>query len=393
MTLRLALLFVSLLMLSLIGLICHIKYRQLNPKKRTKNLSAVDETDALLSEDVNAPFINENIISDIPEHSDTLAKPDLAEFEQNADAPNLKTSFTELIDQKKIARSIASELLPVYRTDDLIFEHVAVLPNVNSTAKQVKSLIDVQSSKLKSDIEITVQVKKQNEFLPLAATNRKQKISHLKSVLKFRQKSGVTDSQAIKEFENFIQGIAKKLSCEYQFALTTDEAIVAADALKQFIKEHDLIIILYILAKPEDSFSGEDLQKTLTEAQMEFGEFKFYHYFSKNGDNQHQKLFSVANMYKPGSFDLDSLDKFSTMGLCAFMVPALVNDPISAFSEMCTHTKQIADGLSGVLTTNQRELLNEENYKRICAQIAEHSAKLSEQGITSGDSKAFELFA
>ena len=392
MTLRLALLFVSLLLLGLIGLFCHIKYRQLHPKKRLKTAS-VSEADALIDEDINAPFINENIISDIPETDTSLFDSVTKDEQQTIESPELKTSLDELVDYKHVEESIVSGLLPVYSVDDLIFEQVAVLPNVNMTVKEVKPIVESQIAKFDKDVEILVQLKKENEFVPLAPTRRRQKITHLKCTFKFRQKKGITDSQSIKDFETFIQGMSKQLSCSQYFALTTEEAVTARDKLNDFIKAHDLIIILYILAKPEDSFSGQDLKKTVTDCGLEFGEFKFYHYFSQSGENRHQKLFSLANMYKPGSFDQRSLDEFSTMGICLFMVPALINDPIAGFSEMCTHAKQIADGLSGVLTTNQRELLDENNYKLICAKINEHTEKLTEQGIKPGDAKAFELFA
>ena len=392
MSLRLALLLVSLILIGLIGLVCHIKYRQLNPKKRLNTPGAASEVDALLDEDINAPFINENIISDIPHTAESLLKPVDPQKLDLAQPPQLKTSHEELVDKKKIAQLIAEELLPVYKSDQFIFEHAAILPNIKIQAAEIQKIVDMQPARLKNNIAFSGCVKKQTQFSPLEQIKGRHKITHLKSEFSLKQKSGFTDDVAIKEYEAFVDKLSKQFDCEYRFALNTDEIIDATNRLKSFIKEHDLIVILYILAKPEDTFSGINLQQAMTEAGLNYGEFKFFHCRPQKGDNQNKKLFSVANMYKPGSFDLESIEKFSTMGLCAFMVPALITDPVAGFSEMCTRCHEVANRLSGVLTTNKRELLNEDNYKHICNLIIQQKDKLNENGIDNGSEIANQLF-
>ena len=393
MTLRVALLLVSLIIIGFIGLLCHFRYRQLNPKKRLKNSAGVSEADALLEDDINAPFINENIISDIPQGNESLLEPKDRQVVDDPQTPELITSLEELADKKKIAQSIAAELLPEYSDDDLIFEHVAILPNVNKPAADILKFYQQQPSRLKNNAALTVTLKKQSQFTAIEQVKARHTVTHLKSEFRLKQKSGLADEAVIKEYEDFIRQLSNKLDCEYQFALSTDEAVTACERLKSFVKEYDLIIILYILAKPEASFNGTNLQKVVAAAGLEYGEFKFFHFLPESGDNQNQKLFSIANMYKPGSFDLDDMEKFSTMGLCAFMVPALVNDPVSGFNEMCTRCHKIADELSGVLTTNQRELLNEENYKQICNRIIDQKERLEERGVNNGSELAKRIFS
>lgn len=396
MTLRLALLLVSLILIGFIGLLCHFKYRQLNPKKRLKNSSAGTQADALLREDTDTPYINENIVSDIPERTDSLLTPTDPEVLEDARTPELKTTLEALVDKKEIAESIAAELLPVYEPDQFIFRHVAILPDVNKPAAEIQDAHNAQPARLKNNIELKASLKKQKDFVPLAEIKGKKKITHLKSEYKLKQQGGFADENAIKEYESYIRSLSDKFGCEFLFALTRDEIISACEKLKLFIKDNDLIVILYILAKPEDSFSGTNLLKAVKKAGLTYGEFKFFHFMSetaeKSGKTHNQKLFSIANMYKPGSFDLDTLDKFSTNGLCAFMVPAQVSDPIAGFTEMSTRCKEIADDLSGVLTTNQRELLNEENYKHICHLIIQQKARLNDRGIENGSEIAHQMF-
>ena len=401
MTLRMALLLVSLILIGLIGLLCHFKYRQLNPKKRLKDSALASEADALLDDDINAPFINENIISDIPQTTESVLQTTDSQMRDVAQAPELKTSLSELVDKKKIAQAIAAELLPAYNTndnsddtiDEFIFDHVAILPNVKKPAAEIQAFYDKQPARIKNNIVFSASLKKQNQFLPLENIKPKKNITHLKSEFRLKQKSGMADEAVIKEYEGCINSLSNQLDCEYQFALTTEQAIAACENVNVFVKEHDLIIILYILAKPEDSFGGADLQKAVMQAGLKYGEFKFFHFVSELDENNNQKIFSLANMYKPGSFNLDAMEKFSTMGLCAFMVPALINDPLIGFKQMCTHCNQITDALSGVLTTNKRELLNEENYKHICNRIIEQKSRLNDRGVENGSKLANQLFS
>ncbi len=397
MTLRMALLLVSLIIIGLIGLVCHFRYRQLNPKKRLRNPGNVSPEDTSVDEDVNMPFINENLVSDIPESAESLLKSPEPQLLDVTLTPELKTSIAELDDKKNVARSIAADLLPVYDLDDdsdeLVFEHVAIVPNVKKPAAEIQAWFEKQPARLKNNILLSATIKKQAQFKPLGKIKAKHNITHLKSVYKLKQKSGLADEAGIKEYEGFVEALSNHYDCEYQFAMTTDQVINACRKLKSFIKDHDLIVILYILAKPESTFTGEDFKDAVTDAGLVYGEYKFFHFYSESNDKPKQKIFSIANMYKPGSFDLDSLDKFSTMGFCAFMVPALVKDPVAGFSEMCKRCNQIADDLSGVLTTNQRELLNEENYKHICNRIIEQKARLDEKGIKNGSEIAIQVFS
>ena len=393
MTLRLALLLVSLVLIGFIGLLCHLKYRQLNPKKRLNNPGNVSEAHALQEEDINAPFISDNIISDIPQSTESLLTPADPETIDSTVTPELKTSHEELNNKKEIAQSIAAELLPVYDTVNFIFEHVAILPNVNKPAAQIQKFFDMQPAHLKDNIDLTATVRNQSQFKPFGSIKAKKKITHLQCEFKLKQNPGMADEAAIKEYEAFIQALSDKLDCEHRFALSTAEVLTACEDLKSFIRDYDLIIILYILAKPDASFNGTDLNTSVTAAGMTFGEFKFFHFYSQAAENLDQKIFSLANMYKPGSFDLNSMDKFTTMGVCAFMVPALINDPLAGFNEMCTCCNRIADDLSGVLTTNKRELLNEENYKHICDQIIRQKAGINGRGVENGSEQAKLIFS
>ncbi len=394
MTLRLALLLVSLIILGLIGLICHQKYRRSGIKKRPNDLVAEMDDSSELEQQVNTPFFTENIVSDIPAESSAVLQPAEDQPQEESQSPTLTTSLQELMDNKRIAQQLAEQMLPEYDDNDFITEHVAVIPNVNNTVKQINKVTLHLMRDSDREIEVFAAVKNRQEFVPIFSLKDKTKVRHLKTVLQLKDNKGVVDEKQLEQYQQFVEKLANQFACEYKFAL--DDAKQVADVcvkLSEFIKDHDQITILYILAQPDDAFSGEALKAAATAAGLELGEFDFFHLVSSTETNQGDKVYSLANMYKPGSFSLELLDKFSTTGLCAFMVPALLKDPVSGFREMCTSCKYIADQLNGVLTTNRRELLDEDNYIAICSDITAHKDKLNAAGVVTGSELAQKLFA
>lgn len=393
MTLRLALLLVSLIIIGVIGLVCHQRYQRLNVKKRPSDLAAEIESDEELEQEVKTPFFTENISSDLAEEVESVLDSPQSTLKDEVVPPALTTSLEELTDNKKIAQQLAEQLLPVYAEDNFITQYVAVLPNVNDKAKQVNKVIALLANDVGRNIEILVKLKDRDAFVPITSVKNRDKIRHVKTILELKNKKGVADEKVLASYQQFVQKLATQFGCEYRFALADDQAVQACFKIDEFVREHDSIIILYILAQPDDSFSGEALNNAVTSAGLEHGEFDFFHFLSSSQTNQGSKVYSLANMYKPGTFDLETLDKFSTMGLCAFMVPALLEDPVSGFREMCTSCKYVADQLNGVLTTNQRELLSEDNYILVCSQITAHKEKLNAAGVDNGSALAKKLFA
>lgn len=392
MTLRLALLLVSLVIIGIIGLVCHLKYNRSNAKKRPSELAEEIDSNLELEQELNTPFFTENVVSDIPEDSESVLTSTKPVIEEDEDTLELTTSLDELLDKKKMDLQLADQLLPEYTQNELITEYMAVLPNLNSTTTKVNKVVGIMVGDIGQDIVIQAKLKDQDTFVMLDSVEKKNKIRHLKTSISLKDKKGVVDEKNLAAYQQFVEKLATQFGCEYKFSLSDDKAAQACYKLNEFIKEHDSIIILYILAQPNASFSGQALNDAVTSAGLEHGEFDFFHLDSGTQTNLGDRVYSLANMYKPGSFNLQMLDNFSTMGLCAFMVPALLQDPASGFREMCTSCKFIADQLGGVLTTSQRELLNEKNYISICNEINAQKVKLNAAGVINGSELAKTLF-
>jgi len=392
MTLRLALLLVSLITLAVIGLVCHRQYRRLHPPQQQGDKNDSVDTDAGLEEEIHAPFITDNLVSDVADHTVSLLPSTQIVNETDPEEPSFELALKSSEEQQQIAQKLAAELLPVHTANSTVLEHTAVLVNIRQKAKRLKAVTQARLAGQDKAVTVNAQAVDCDEFVSLDLMPDKTRINHLKLALQLVDKQGAAGAATIEKFETRIRLIASDLGCEYRLALTPEQAESSASEMNEFLQENDFIIILYMLAQPDSTFTGASIEAAMARAGLKHGEFGFYHFDSSSEQNQGLRLYSLANMFKPGNFDIKSMDQFSTSGLCAFMVPALLADPGAGFREMCVNCKAIVDQLEGVLTTDKRELLNEQNYADISKQITQYCDLLQQHGIQCGSETAVRLF-
>ena len=78
------------------------------------------------------------------------------------------------------------------------------------------------------------------------------------------------------------------------------------------------IVTLFVVAREGVHFNGPDLVVAAEKAGLEFGDMGIYHRLL-DGKRELGPIFSVANMLKPGNFDLGRLDALRTPGVSFFM--------------------------------------------------------------------------
>ncbi len=124
------------------------------------------------------------------------------------------------------------------------------------------------------------------------------------------------------------------------------------------------IIVLYILPKNDTPFQGARVNSSVRALGLAFGEMNIYHFYQGE-----RKVFSLANMHEPGSFDPDTLHEMQTGGLTVFMQinTAIGGDAMDDLTEMLQRSYQIAGLLEGRLCNHHRHALTEqdaENYRQ-----------------------------
>lgn len=147
-----------------------------------------------------------------------------------------------------------------------------------------------------------------------------------------------------------------------QFISSNDEKI------SNDFETKENILSLYITAKTNTRFNGLAIKKILTDIGMVYGDMNIFHYYEKDikGKNERYKpVFSVANMYEPGTF-LDEIEKLHTQGIVAFMYDIDSTNSYKIFESIFfVNVEHIAKYLDGEISTSDHKLLNSTSLKSI----------------------------
>ena len=124
------------------------------------------------------------------------------------------------------------------------------------------------------------------------------------------------------------------------------------------------IISLFVTAREGRVFQGPDLVVAAEKVGLEYGDMGIFHRL----DDRSAVLgpvFSVANMVKPGSFDLPHIDALTTPGLGFFMtLPGPLN-ALDAWDAMLPAAQRMAELLDGAVLDAERNALGRQGIQHI----------------------------
>ncbi|GIU47833.1 cell division protein ZipA [Shewanella sairae] len=151
----------------------------------------------------------------------------------------------------------------------------------------------------------------------------------------------------------------------------TQESVTKVTQEEELADPRD-VLVLHVVAKDGEELNGAELLPCLLTLNFKFGEMNIFHRHEDNAGTG-KVLFSMANMVKPGVFDPDSMEQFTTQGVVLFMTLPCHGDALMNFSIMLNSAHQIADDLDGVLLDGGRdewlESTKQDYIQRIRAQI------------------------
>jgi cell division protein ZipA len=120
------------------------------------------------------------------------------------------------------------------------------------------------------------------------------------------------------------------------------------------------VLVLHVVAKDGEQIQGAELLPCLLSLNFKFGDMDIFHRHLDNAGNG-KVLFSMANMLKPGVFDPDNMEQFSTEGVVLFMTLPCYGDAVMNFSTMLNSAEQLADDLDAVVLDERRTPWTEHN--------------------------------
>ena len=144
-----------------------------------------------------------------------------------------------------------------------------------------------------------------------------------------------------------------------------DELSVAAGSASVLKAGDSGVLRLYVRARKGQQFTGTDLVKALNGVGMQFGEMSIFHHFGAGDLKCEVPVFSAANMFEPGTFDLSKIEAFRTSGVALFMqLPGPLDGPV-AFELLLNTAQRLATLSGGDLFTEPRTLLDSGGIARL----------------------------
>lgn len=128
--------------------------------------------------------------------------------------------------------------------------------------------------------------------------------------------------------------------------------------------EDEAVIVLHLKAKDENPFLGKDLVAAFKDIGMKYGENSMFHYHSGG-----KLIFTVANMYQPGTFDIINIDNFSTKGI-TFFFQLGSSQNLNLLEEITLQSvKYLAKRLDGSILDHQRQAFDSAKERQLIQKI------------------------
>ncbi len=127
------------------------------------------------------------------------------------------------------------------------------------------------------------------------------------------------------------------------------------------------IIQVFITAPSRDKpFRGDSINSAAQACGLSYGDMKIFHKQDEDG----QILFSMANMLKPGSFDVSTMFETETTGLVLFMQAELLLAPSLVLEDMLQTAYRLSEMLGGQLCNHRRQPLSQQDTEAYRQQVS-----------------------
>ncbi|NII10436.1 cell division protein ZipA [Oleiagrimonas sp. C23AA] len=126
----------------------------------------------------------------------------------------------------------------------------------------------------------------------------------------------------------------------------------------------DRIVTLYVVARDGDRFRGSDLVVAAEKAGLDYGDMSIFHRL-QDGKPEAGPVFSVANMVKPGNFDMNDIHAMDTPGVSFFMTLPGPMSALDAWDAMLPTAQRMAELLDGLVLDDERNALGRQRVAYI----------------------------
>jgi len=136
----------------------------------------------------------------------------------------------------------------------------------------------------------------------------------------------------------------------------------------------DRIVTLFVSSRAGTVFSGPHLIVAAEKAGLTFGDMGIFHRLLP-GKPQAGPVFSMANMIKPGNFDMRHVDELQTPGVTFFMTLPGPLPALDAWDAMLPTAQRLAELLDGNVLDDERNALSRQGVAHIRDELRAYDRK------------------
>ena len=137
-----------------------------------------------------------------------------------------------------------------------------------------------------------------------------------------------------------------------------------SDLGKRTLEHFDRIVSLYVAAKAGTQLHGQDIVVAAEKAGLSYGHMDVFHRLV-DGKPELGPVFSVANIIKPGSFELSQIGSLETPAIAFFLTLPAPLAALDAWDTMLPAAQRMAELLDGVVLDEERNALGRQRIAHI----------------------------
>lgn len=148
-------------------------------------------------------------------------------------------------------------------------------------------------------------------------------------------------------------------------------------------EDHERIVSLYVVAQDGYTLQGPEIVIAAEKAGMVHGDLGIFHRLA-DGRHESRPIFSMANMLRPGSFDLAQIDQLSTPGVVLFMTLPGPLSALDAWDTLLPSAQRFADLLNAQLLDDQRTPIGRQRIAALRDELRAWDRRREQQQIRPG---------